>query len=40
MAQRRLVTVVGATGSQGGAVVRSLIATDKYNVRAFILLLL
>ena len=32
MASRPLVTVVGATGAQGGAVVRSLLATDKYKV--------
>ena len=28
----RLVTVVGATGAQGGAVVRSLVETGKYKV--------
>jgi len=32
MASRKLVTVVGATGAQGGAVVRSLIETGKYKV--------
>ena len=32
MSQLRLVTVVGATGAQGGAVVRSLIETSKYKV--------
>ena len=32
MAHRRLVTVVGATGAQGGAVVRSLIGAGKYKV--------
>ncbi|CAF1480025.1 unnamed protein product, partial [Rotaria sp. Silwood1] len=31
MAHKRLVTVVGATGAQGGAVVRSLIAANKYK---------
>ncbi|CAF1317973.1 unnamed protein product [Adineta steineri] len=33
MANMRLVTVVGATGAQGGAVVRSLIETGKYKIR-------
>jgi len=33
MAHHRLVTVVGATGAQGGAVVRSLIETGKYKIR-------
>ncbi|UJR24453.1 hypothetical protein I4U23_005829 [Adineta vaga] len=33
MASKRLVTVVGATGAQGGAVVRSLIESDKYKIR-------
>ncbi len=32
MASRPLVTVVGATGAQGGAVIRSLIETGKYKV--------
>jgi hypothetical protein len=32
MASGKLVTVVGATGAQGGAVVRSLIETGKYKV--------
>jgi len=32
MTSRRLVTVVGATGAQGGAVVRSLVETGKYKV--------
>jgi uncharacterized protein YbjT (DUF2867 family) len=32
MADRRIVTVVGATGAQGSAVVRSLIETGKYKV--------
>jgi uncharacterized protein YbjT (DUF2867 family) len=32
MSHHRLVTVVGATGAQGGAVVRSLIETGKYKV--------
>ena len=32
MSTRRLVTVVGATGAQGGAVVRSLLETGKYQV--------
>ncbi|CAF4545037.1 unnamed protein product, partial [Rotaria socialis] len=31
MAHKRLVTIVGATGAQGGAVVRSLLATNKYK---------
>ncbi|UJR06978.1 hypothetical protein I4U23_011266 [Adineta vaga] len=30
----RIVTVVGATGRQGGAVVRSLVETGKYKIRA------
>ncbi|CAF2906255.1 unnamed protein product [Rotaria sp. Silwood2] len=34
MTDRRIVTVVGATGAQGGAVVRSLIETGKYKIRA------
>ncbi|CAF1268653.1 unnamed protein product [Rotaria sp. Silwood1] len=34
MSMRRLVTVVGATGAQGGAVVRSLLETGKYKIRA------
>ncbi|CAF3193729.1 unnamed protein product [Rotaria socialis] len=33
MAHKRLVTIVGATGAQGGAVVRSLLATNKYKIR-------
>ncbi|UJR20419.1 hypothetical protein I4U23_023550 [Adineta vaga] len=33
MASRQLVTVVGATGAQGGSVVRSLIETGKYKIR-------
>ena len=36
MAHKHLVTVVGATGAQGGAVVRLLIATDKYKVSTLI----
>jgi uncharacterized protein YbjT (DUF2867 family) len=32
MDDHRLVTVVGATGAQGGAIVRSLIETNKYKV--------
>jgi hypothetical protein len=32
MADRRIVTVVGATGAQGCAVIRSLIETGKYKV--------
>ena len=32
MSHLRLVTVVGATGAQGGSVVRSLIETGKYKV--------
>ncbi len=32
MSSRPLVTVVGATGAQGGAVVRSLVETGKYKV--------
>ena len=35
MSTRRLVTVVGATGAQGGAVVRSLLETEKYKVMPF-----
>ena len=40
MANRRLVTVVGATGAQGGAVVRTLLGTGKYmvNIRYRLLL--
>ncbi|CAF1047989.1 unnamed protein product [Adineta ricciae] len=33
MANKRLVTVIGATGAQGGAVVQSLIQTGKYQIR-------
>ncbi|CAF2391042.1 unnamed protein product [Rotaria sp. Silwood2] len=33
MAHQRLVTVVGATGAQGGAIVRSLIQTSKFKIR-------
>ncbi|CAF1054668.1 unnamed protein product [Rotaria sordida] len=33
MASRPLVTIVGATGAQGGAVVRSLVETGKYKIR-------
>ena len=32
MTSRPLVTVVGATGDQGGAVVRALLETGKYKV--------
>lgn len=32
MGDQRLVTVVGATGAQGNAVVRSLIEANKYKV--------
>jgi uncharacterized protein YbjT (DUF2867 family) len=32
MSSRPLVTIVGATGAQGGAVVRSLLETGKYKV--------
>jgi uncharacterized protein YbjT (DUF2867 family) len=32
MIDRLLVTVVGATGAQGSAVVRSLVETGKYKV--------
>jgi uncharacterized protein YbjT (DUF2867 family) len=32
MASHKLVTVVGATGAQGGAIVRSLVETGKYKV--------
>jgi hypothetical protein len=32
MASRKLVTVVGATGAQGGAVVKALAETGKYKV--------
>ena len=32
MASRKLVTVVGATGAQEGAVVKALLETDKYKV--------
>ena len=35
MANRPLVTVVGATGAQGGAVVKSLVETGKYQVNCF-----
>ena len=35
MATRRLVTVVGATGAQGGSVVRALLETDKYKVSIY-----
>lgn len=35
MANRPLVTVVGATGAQGGAVVKSLVETGKYRVILF-----
>lgn len=38
MANRLLVTVVGATGAQGGAVVKSLIETGKYRVILLIIL--
>jgi hypothetical protein len=40
MAHRLLVTVVGATGAQGGAVVRSLIETGKFKVPSFLMSLL
>ncbi|CAF1009207.1 unnamed protein product [Rotaria sordida] len=33
MAHQRLVTVVGATGAQGGAIVRSLVEANKYKIR-------
>ncbi|CAF1613141.1 unnamed protein product, partial [Adineta ricciae] len=33
MSEKRLVTVIGATGAQGGAVVRSLVQTGKYQIR-------
>lgn len=33
MTSQRLVTVVGATGAQGGAVLRALVETKKYKVR-------
>ncbi|CAF0911801.1 unnamed protein product [Rotaria sp. Silwood1] len=33
MAHQRLVTVVGATGAQGGAIVRSLVQTGNYKIR-------
>ncbi len=36
MADRPLVTVVGATGAQGGAIVRSLIETGKFKVTSFL----
>ena len=36
MADRRLVTVVGATGAQGGAVVKSLLETGKFKVSSFL----
>lgn len=33
-AERPLITVFGATGSQGGAVLRSLVRTGQYSIRA------
>lgn len=36
MTDEYLVTVVGATGAQGGAVVRSLLAANKYKVNILI----
>jgi uncharacterized protein YbjT (DUF2867 family) len=32
MASRPLVTIVGATGAQGGAVIHSLVKSGKYKV--------
>lgn len=33
MSSRKLVTIAGATGAQGGAVLRSLAETGKYKVK-------
>ena len=33
MATRRLVTIVGATGAQGGAVLRALLGNNEYRIR-------
>ncbi|UJR29634.1 hypothetical protein I4U23_017182 [Adineta vaga] len=33
MASKQLVTIVGSTGAQGGAIVRSLVETGKYKIR-------
>jgi len=34
MQDRRIITVFGATGNQGGAVVRALVRSNKFDIRA------